>query len=69
MNCSKAIKNMSAYLDTELHDLERGQLEAHLIGCPACFQRLEELRALQTFFQPPLQNKAQQILQQVSWDK
>jgi len=37
---------LHAYLDGELSDAERAQLEAHLAGCTACRDRLTEERGL-----------------------
>lgn len=39
-------KNLSAYLDNELHEDERHALEAHLEACPECRAELAELKSL-----------------------
>ena len=35
-----------AYLDSELSDVERGELEAHVAACPSCESELDQLRSL-----------------------
>lgn len=57
MSCLWSNKNMSAYLDGELHDNERGRLEGHLADCPVCSRKLDELREMQNIFQSPLRYK------------
>lgn len=45
MNCQTALKKLSAHLDGEATEAEA--LRAHLRGCPACRQALDQLRAAQ----------------------
>ncbi|MGB9920519.1 MAG: zf-HC2 domain-containing protein [Moorellales bacterium] len=47
MNCRQAENLISSYLDGELAEAERPELEAHLASCPACRQYAEELEAAQ----------------------
>jgi putative zinc finger protein len=39
-------ERLSAYMDEELGEADRAQVDAHLRGCPACARHLEELRAV-----------------------
>ena len=47
MNCLQVRENLVAYLDGEVTEGERAQIEAHLEMCPDCTAALERLRALQ----------------------
>jgi hypothetical protein len=47
MRCSKAEKNLSAYLDRELNPRAAGKLETHLSGCPRCREKLAELERVE----------------------
>ncbi|HEX6922274.1 MAG TPA: zf-HC2 domain-containing protein [Bacillales bacterium] len=38
---------LSAYIDDELDERDRKQVESHLRNCPRCLQEFEELRTLQ----------------------
>jgi len=42
---------LGAYLDGEVNDTVRGQIEAHLAACPDCRRELEELRQLSALLQ------------------
>lgn len=42
---------LGAYLDGEINETLRGQIEAHLATCPDCRRELEELRQLSTLLQ------------------
>ncbi len=44
MNCQEIQKELSAYLDGEVGDGLRAEMEAHLVGCPQCRQQLAGLR-------------------------
>jgi hypothetical protein len=44
MTCHEARAALSALLDDELTRSERGEIEAHLAGCPECRRDLEGLR-------------------------
>ncbi len=46
MNCSKCIDMLSEYLDNELNEPERQEVEAHLMLCPECKTLLEEIQAV-----------------------
>jgi anti-sigma factor RsiW len=48
MNCSQIQQNLLPYLDGEVGDTERAQIEAHLETCPACAADLARLQALRT---------------------
>lgn len=39
-------ERLSAYMDGELAEADRAQVEAHVLNCPACTRHLEELRAV-----------------------
>ena len=62
MNCTDIQDKLSPYVDGELPDGERGEVEVHLESCGECRQTLEGLRAqhseLDTAFQP-LREKAE----------
>ncbi len=54
---------LGAYLDGEVNETLRGQVEAHLAACPDCRRELEELRQLSALLQaspvpPSLQSDA-----------
>ena len=40
-------ERLSAYMDAELGEADRAQVDAHLQGCPVCARHLEELRAVE----------------------
>lgn len=42
---------LGAYLDGEVNETLRGQIEAHLAACPDCRRELEELRQLSALLQ------------------
>ena len=44
MDCDRFVINLSAYLDGELGEEERAELEAHLRGCPTCVEELALLK-------------------------
>lgn len=44
------LEHLSAYLDGELSDAERERFRAHLLACPECARRLEELAAVDGAF-------------------
>ncbi len=46
MNCRKATKKLSAYLDGELASSDASRVRAHVDACPRCASALEELRKL-----------------------
>jgi anti-sigma factor RsiW len=46
MNCEQIRQNLLAYLDGEMSDAERAQIEAHLATCPGCAAELERMQAL-----------------------
>ncbi|NIV39339.1 MAG: anti-sigma factor, partial [Anaerolineae bacterium] len=46
MKCKQVRKWLLAYLDSEVTDRQRSEIEAHLDGCPTCSAELEELGAL-----------------------
>jgi anti-sigma factor RsiW len=47
MKCEQVKPRLLAYLDGEVTERERDEIEVHLEGCPACSMELEELAALQ----------------------
>jgi len=47
MNCDQIRPNLSAYLDGEVTDEERAQIEAHLATCSECADELAHLQSLQ----------------------
>lgn len=47
MDCSQVRSSLLAYLDGEVTDAERAQIEAHLATCQDCAAELERLQALQ----------------------
>jgi anti-sigma factor RsiW len=46
MKCEEVSKNLIAYLDRRTNSADRGEIEAHLSSCPACWARAEEFRRL-----------------------
>ena len=46
MKCEDVSKNLIAYLDRRTNSADRGEIEAHLSTCPACWTRAEEFRRL-----------------------
>ena len=44
MSCSRVKKRLSAYMDGELREEWRVQVELHLAACPRCREELERLR-------------------------
>jgi anti-sigma factor (TIGR02949 family) len=41
MDCERALEELEAYLDGELAEPGRAELERHLFGCASCFDRGE----------------------------
>jgi mycothiol system anti-sigma-R factor len=41
MDCERALEELEAYLDGELAEPGRVELERHLFGCASCFDRGE----------------------------
>ena len=41
MDCERALREIEAYLDGELAESGRAELERHLFGCASCFDRSE----------------------------
>lgn len=41
MDCERALEELEAYLDGELAEPSRVELERHLFGCGSCFDRGE----------------------------
>jgi len=50
MNCSKAHKLISPYIDGELSEREVSVLENHLKVCPNCWTEVEEMKGLHKLF-------------------
>jgi len=46
MKCKQVREQLLAYLDGEVTDRQRSEIEVHLDGCPTCSAELEELHAL-----------------------
>ena len=46
MKCSSVRKNLSAFLDNELSNGKRGQIEAHISECVDCHRELGKLRGM-----------------------
>jgi anti-sigma factor (TIGR02949 family) len=40
MNCAEATATVQAYIDGELHGVDRESVERHLVGCPGCSSRV-----------------------------
>ena len=51
MSCELTQRNVPGYLDGELNLVRTIEMEAHLKGCPACVQELENLKALRVALQ------------------
>ncbi len=47
MNCEQVRLNLVAYLDDEVSEAERAEINAHLASCTDCAEALERMRALQ----------------------
>ncbi len=45
MNCHRAVKKLSAYLDRELNSRDRELIESHLEACETCRRELAAMRA------------------------
>ena len=41
MDCERALLELEAYLDRELAEPARAEVERHLVGCASCFDRSE----------------------------
>jgi len=50
MRCSRAVKYLSSYIDSELGAKEVALLESHLAQCDRCERELEQMRQLQGLF-------------------
>ncbi len=46
MRCKTCLRRLDSYLDEELSDSGRTELEAHVAGCPACAAELSHAREL-----------------------
>lgn len=46
MNCAHRQEQLSGYVDGELTDAERLEMERHLADCPACSEQLDRVRVL-----------------------
>ena len=40
MNCAEATATVQAYIDGELHGVDRESVERHLVSCPGCSSRV-----------------------------
>lgn len=49
MGCERYEENLSAYVDGELGYEKSAELERHLLECPECSRRLEEMRRIESF--------------------
>ena len=49
MGCDRYEESLSAYVDGELAYEKRVELERHLLECPECSRRLEEMRRIESF--------------------
>jgi anti-sigma factor RsiW len=49
MDCDRYEESLSAYVDGELAYEKRAELEKHLLDCPDCSRRLEEMRRIESF--------------------
>ncbi len=66
MNCRDIEQELSAYLDGEVTDAVRAEIEAHIAACPNCRKRVTELKKLvEGTAQIPKQQTAQQFLTEV----
>jgi len=50
MSCEKFEEKISLYIEDELDDAERKELELHLSSCDSCHQQLEAVRMMQGMF-------------------
>ena len=41
IDCEEALRRLFAYIDAELADQERGEVDHHLERCRSCFSRME----------------------------
>jgi anti-sigma factor RsiW len=46
MACQELVEVITDYLEGTLLDPDRQRFEAHLLSCPACYEYLEQMRAL-----------------------
>lgn len=46
MTCAQASESLSAYIDEELEQRQRSEVESHLVDCAACRQRFASMRDL-----------------------
>jgi anti-sigma factor (TIGR02949 family) len=53
IQCEEVIAHLLAYLDGELDDVKRAQIDRHLEACRGCFSRAE--------FEKELRNRVKQI--------
>lgn len=58
MNCTEVSELLTAYLDNEVTQKERQEIESHLAGCPRCRKELEELRSAQKILRGALKTQA-----------
>lgn len=70
MNCEQMNELLSAWLDGELSESERRQMQAHLEQCAQCRALFEQLQALHTSFSdleeiPAPEGFAQRVMEQV----
>jgi anti-sigma factor RsiW len=60
MNCKKTLLHLNRYLDGELSNREKDQVESHLRGCEACRKQFDTLRRvvgmLDVISVPPVPN-------------
>lgn len=47
--CDETIERLGAYIDGELDEIERREVESHLAACPSCRAMLDDLSALDRF--------------------
>jgi anti-sigma factor RsiW len=50
MNCSKTRKLISPYIDGELSEVKKRELEDHMKGCEECRAEMEEMKGLRQLF-------------------
>ena len=48
IDCEEALRRLFEYLDAELHEESRHEMEQHLARCHSCFSRVEFERRLKT---------------------
>ncbi len=46
LNCDKLKNKLSPYLNQELDEKSKSQIELHLMTCPSCMKELEEMKAM-----------------------